>query len=73
MWRFLGINLHTEYTNLHVTRNETVCDKAIERILRLKQFEETISKKKVNNKEAKEKYGIDQIVELQKQINIITP
>lgn len=61
----------TELTNLLVTENETVCDKAIECILRLKQFEENISMKKVKLAEAKEKYGMEQIVELQKQMNTI--
>ena len=36
-----------------------------------KQFEEAISTKKLKKEEAKEKYGIDQIVELQKQMNTI--
>ena len=61
----------TEYTNILVTENETVCDQAIECIPRLKQFEEAISTKKVKKEEAKEKYGTDQIVELQKQMNTI--
>ena len=59
------------YINILVTENETVCDQAIECISRLKQFEETISTKKVKKEEAKEKYGMDQIVELQKQMNTI--
>ena len=61
----------TEYTNILVTENETVCDQSIKCISRLKQLEEAISTKKVKNEEAKEKYGMGQIVELQKQMNTI--
>ena len=61
----------TDYTEQLVIENETVCHKAIECISRLKQFEETISVKKVEKTEAKEKYGMDQIDELQKQMNDI--
>ena len=61
----------TEFTNILVTENETVCDQAVECISRLKQFEEAISTKKLKKEEAKEKYGMDQIVELQKQMNTI--
>ena len=61
----------TDFTEQLVTENETVCDKAVECISRLKQFEEIISVKKLEKTEAKEKYGMDQIVELQKQMNDI--
>ena len=44
----------TKYMNLLVTENETVCDKAIECMSRLKQFGETISVKKEKKAEAKE-------------------
>ena len=47
----------TEFTNQLVAENETVCDKAIKCIPRLKQFEETMSMKKVKKADAKEKYG----------------
>ena len=59
----------TDFTKQLVTETETVCDKAIECLSRLKQFEEIISVKKVEKTVAKEKYGMDQIVELQKQMN----
>ena len=49
----------TDFTEQLVTENETVCDKAVEFISRLKQFEEIISVKKVEKTEAKEKYGMD--------------
>ena len=41
----------TDFTEQLVTENETVCDKAIECISRLKQFEEIISVKKVEKKD----------------------
>ena len=61
----------TELTNLLVTENETVCDKAIKCVLYLKLFEESISTKRVKMAEAKEKYGMEQIVELQMHMNKI--
>ena len=49
----------TEFTNILVTENETVCDQAVECISRLKQFEEAISTKKVKEGRSKRKvwYG----------------
>ena len=67
----LNHNKNKNKTEQLVTENETVCDKAVECISRLKQFEEIISVKKVEKTEAKGKYGMDQIVELQKQMNDI--
>lgn len=59
----------TELTNLLVTENESVCDKALECVLNLKHFKESKTMSTVKMTEKKEKYGLDQIVQLQKQMN----
>lgn len=54
-----------------VVENEEMCDGAMEYILNLKQFKETISIAKAEVAEEKEKYGFDKMCELQKQMNHI--
>lgn len=61
----------TELTQQLITENESVCDKAMDCVLNLKQSKEEISLTKVKEAEAKEKVGLNQIVELQKQMNSI--
>lgn len=61
----------TDLTDLLVSENESVCDKALECVLNLKHFKETVSLSKMMAADKKEKYGLDQIVELQKQMNSI--
>ena len=54
-----------------VSENEVICDQAMECVTHLKMFKEKVSAKKVKKIEAKESHGLDQIVELQKQMNVI--
>ena len=61
----------TELTAQLISENEDVCDGAVERVLRLKQFKEEFKLSKVQAVEEKEKVGMNQIVELQKQMNEI--
>ena len=61
----------TELTALLVAENETVCDKAVECVMNLKQFKDEIGVAKEKKAVTKEKYGLDQIVDLQKQMNCI--
>ena len=61
----------TELTALLVAENETVCDKAVECVMNLKQFKDEIGVAKEKKAVTKEKYGLDRIVDLQKQMNCI--
>ena len=61
----------TELTDQLVAENELVCDKALDCVLNLKEFKEEINLIKVKMAETKEKYGFEQIVELQKQMNTV--
>ena len=58
-------------TSQLVTENESICDIAIECFMNLKQFKDEINVEKEKKAASKEKYGLDQIVELQKQMNSI--
>ena len=60
----------TELTALLVANNETVCDKAVECVMNLKQFKDEIGVAK-EKKAVTKKYGFDQMVDLQKQMNCI--
>ena len=54
-----------------VTENESICDKAMECALSLKQLKDKISLTKAKEAETKKKFGMSHIVELQKQMNSI--
>ena len=54
-----------------VIENETICDEAMECVTQLKMFKEKVSEAKLKKIEAKESHGLEQIVELQKQMNAI--
>ena len=54
-----------------VTENESICDKAIECVLNLKQMKDEISQNKAKEADVKEKVRMTHIVELQKQMNAI--
>ena len=59
----------TELTAQLIFENEDVCDRAMECILKLEQFKEEFTLTKVQAEEEKERVGMNQIVELQKQVN----
>ena len=61
----------TELTAQLILENEEVCDGAMECILKLEQFKEEFMLTKVHIVEEKERVGMNQIVELQKQMNSI--
>lgn len=58
-------------TSQLVDENQSLCDTALECIMNLKEFKDTVSITKEKKATEKEKYGFDQIVDLQKQMNSI--
>ena len=60
-----------DLTEQLVSENASICDKAIDCVTNLKQFKDEISMAKEKKAATKEKYGLDQIVYLQKQMNSI--
>ena len=64
-------NSEKELNKQIVSENEVICDQAMECVTHLKMFKEKVSAKNVKKIEAKENHGLDQIVELQKQMNVI--
>ena len=61
----------TDVTAQLISENEEVCDGAIEYVMQLNQFKEKVKFAKVEEDEKKEKTGVNQMVELQKQMNEI--
>ena len=61
----------TDLTAQLISENEDVCDGAIEYVMKLKQFKEKVKFAKVEKDEKREKAGMNQMVELQKQMNEI--
>ena len=60
-----------ELTKHLINENEVVCDSAMDCVLNLKQFKEGFAITKVKETEAKDRVGLNQIVELQKKMNSI--
>ena len=60
-----------DLTSQLVDENESICDTALECVMNLKEFTVTVSMTKEKKAATKEKYGFDQIVYLQKQMNSI--
>ena len=56
-----------ELTKHLINENEVVCDSAMDCVLNLKQFKEGFAITEVKETEAKDRVGLNQIVELQKQ------
>ena len=60
-----------ELTKHLINENEVVCDSAMDCVLNLKQFKEGFASTKAKETEAKDRVGLNQIVELQKKMNSI--
>ena len=60
-----------ELTKHLINENEVVCDSAMDCVLNPKQFKEGFAITKVKETEAKDRVGLNQIVELQKKMNNI--
>ena len=60
-----------ELINQLVSENESVCDRAMECVMNLKQLKDKISVAKGQMTKEIESHGLGQIVELQKQMNAI--
>ena len=60
-----------ELTKHLINENEVVCDSAMDCVLNLKQFKEGFAITKVKETEAKDRVGLNQIVELQTKMNNI--
>ena len=60
-----------ELTQHLINENEVVCNSAMDCVLNLKQFKEGFAITKAKETEAKDRVGLNQIVELQKKMNSI--
>ena len=64
-------NKDTDLSEQLVTENASICDKAMEYAINLKQLKDEINLAKTEAAETMEKVGMSHIVELQKQMNAI--
>ena len=64
-------NKDTDLSEQLVTENASICDKAMEYAINLKQLKDEINLTKTEAAETMEKVGMSHIVELQKQMNAI--